>query len=70
MTQQTDIKRRADGSIDYTHYIAVSDVMRRRHLLRTQIIIMRVVKKTWIATKSPSLVRFVTNFSKTSQTAR
>jgi len=51
MTLQANIKRLNDGSIDYAHYIARSQAMRRNDANQSFASICRTLKATWNATK-------------------
>lgn len=47
MTQQTDIKKLSNGSIDYAHYIAISKAIRRDDTNQALATIWRVLKAVW-----------------------
>ena len=51
MTQRTDIKRLNDGSIDYAHYIARSQAIRRHDADQVSATISRALKAVWNATR-------------------
>ena len=63
MTQRLDIKRLNDGSIDYAHYIARSQAIRRSDVSHALATIYRALKAAWNATKLHMAFRLGSNQS-------
>lgn len=57
MTLQTNIKRLNDGSIDYAHYIARSQEIRRIDAGQALVTIRRTLRAAWKATTLDMMFR-------------